>query len=135
MKAAVCGPNQESYLIAGSEGVADTPEIAQAIAWMLFLDAWFKADVSLRAFGAQPCPDGCKKKTPDPSLPTYGNFQFKLRYDAGAASKAAVPAQPAIGGRPATPAQPAVPARPSSWICTIGMQGDVTFTCNDPAEG
>lgn len=114
-----CGQNVENHAIAGGEGIAKDPQTAQILAWMLFLDAWFKADASLREYASQPCPAGCIIKTPKNPEPTYAGFDIKLRWDPGAPARPAVPAvpavpaQPAVAGHPARPARPATPGHPA----------------------
>ena len=160
-----CGHNEQIHLIAGSEGIANDVSVAQILGWMLFLDAFFKADASLRDYAEQLCPVGCDHKTPKDPEPQYSDFNIKVRWDPGAPAKPgvpavpgrpavvghparpaqparpghpAVPAQPAVVGHaavPARPAQPPVPARAAAWICTIGMKGTVSFECSKGSIG
>jgi hypothetical protein len=133
---AKCGTNEESQGIAGGEGIADDPVVAQVIALGLYLDAFASADKSLRAFAAQPCPmegteaETCPNKVPPNPQPTYTDGSFSLRWDPGAPAKPAVAAKVDAKGKVVTPAQPAVPARPAKWICKVQIKGTVTFVCN-----
>lgn len=118
-----CGTNIQTHGVAGGEGVAQDPTVAQIIAWALFTDALATADKSLRAFAAQPCPKKtCGKKVPANPLPVYSDFNFTLRWDPGA------PAVPAGGGKPAKP------GRPHAWICVISAKGTVTFECEEEED-
>lgn len=106
---AICGNNIEKHAGAAGQGTARDPVTAIIKAALKFARVARDVDDSLKKYAAQKCPADCPVKTPKKPEPVYSDFYFKVTF---------LPPKP--------------PARPrGEWSCVIGMQGQVTFDCDE----